>query len=65
MRRIIVAPLEKSEIYRATKIEFQNQSKGRILQTYSAVGCCFFWLLNSALGLMILTQYPHIHESHP
>ena len=34
------------------------------MQTYSAFGCCFFWLLNSALGLYVLTQYPHLHDTH-
>lgn len=63
-RKIMVHPLEKSELYRVTQNEFKNQSKGRRMQTYSAFGCCFFWLLNSALGLYLLTQYPHIHDTH-
>lgn len=65
-RRIIVAPLEKSELYKATQIEFQNQSKGkRKWKVYSAFVCCFFSLANSALGLYILTLFPELHETHP
>ena len=54
-RRLVVAPLEKSELFKATKIEFANQSKGRRVQTLTTAGCCFFWMLNSILGLYILT----------
>ena len=64
-RKIMVSPIEKSELFKATKIEFQNQSKGRKAKVYTTFGCCFFWILNSALGLYILSVYPELHESHP
>lgn len=64
-RKIMVAPIEKNEIYKATKMEFKNQSKRSKLGTFLAFGCCFYWLTNSVLGLFILAEYPSLNENHP
>ena len=49
-------------------IEFHSSKKysaARKVQATLALSCCSYWILNSTLGVYLISQYPDIAYTHP